>query len=172
MRGSEKERVNNRRTVCPTKREISVRPPVESRVEMTSFWPSPLSPWVLSQETSQSITILSHDAVSKPLPSGVKTTFPHKTVMSTMLSHTFAHPHIQYRYWALRNMPPWCKISSIVTESNAPRKSTFSLLKTLENPSRSLRITMVRSEQSNGNTLAIRREIETEYSRFDAWMCF
>ena len=73
MWGSEKERVNNGRTVCPTKREISVRPLVESRGEMTSVWPSPSSPWVLSQETSQSITNESHDAVSKPFPSGVKT---------------------------------------------------------------------------------------------------
>ena len=84
--------------------------------------------------------------------------------MSTMLSYTFAHPHIQYRYWTLRNLPPWCKISSIVTESNAPRISKFSLedsRKSVAQPSYydgPVRI------QSNGNPLAIRREIETAYS--------
>jgi len=137
MRKRRTNRLYDQRTVWPMRRETSVTP------ELGGY----AVPSELNEVTSQRITLLSADALSRPLPSGVNNQTRGIVDISVQAHHQFlcaAIPHTN-----LLGTTPRCNVPSIWTESNGPRiefEIGYKLI-ILEDPSRSLHILTVLPEQ-------------------------
>jgi len=99
MRKKGTNRLYDQHTVWPKRRETSVTPELGGSAV----------PSELSEITSQRITLLSHDALSRPLPSGVNTRLETRSACPPKLASNFSvrlfhikicwalHPDVMYR---------------------------------------------------------------------------